>query len=173
MNASLRRRRGFTLLEVILAMGLSFFLMAALYQAIHLQSRFAEVAQSEIRRPLLARTLLHRLAEEIRSLPAPPGPLEAAPNARALLAQGETLETSTTETENALPRVERFSLLGTSDRLLLRTVRPKIDAADVLRSDEESRDASNLDRRRERPKAPGDLQVCFYLLKPEIGRAHV
>lgn len=64
-------RAGFTLLEVILAMSLSFFLLAALYQAIVMQAQYNDFAAAEIRETQTARTLLRRLAEEIRAIEPP------------------------------------------------------------------------------------------------------
>lgn len=66
-------RSGFTLLEVILAMGLSFLVLGALYQAVLLHARFSEYAGREGQRPFLARTILHRMADELRAIPAPVG----------------------------------------------------------------------------------------------------
>lgn len=173
-------RAGFTLLEIILAMSLSFFLLAALYQAIVMQAQYSEYAAAEMRESQIARTLLHRIAAEIRAVEPPPAPrrwqslpdeqkpeteqstpeeleketvpdqpddtnavespTEAAPvsnpfsraeQAHALLAFGESESASegfaatlpsTTETEEATlaSAPERFSLLGTSNRLLIR-----------------------------------------------------
>lgn len=84
-------RDGFTLLEVILAMGLSFFLLAALYQAITMQTQYGEFAAAQQRRSQIARALLGRIAAEIRSLEPPaqavPAPVSALAS-RALLARG-------------------------------------------------------------------------------------
>lgn len=69
---------GFTLLEVVLAMGLAFFLMIALYQAITLQAKYSEVASAEMKEAHLARAVLLGIAADLRAVVVP-SPATSAP----------------------------------------------------------------------------------------------
>src|SRR5262245_55715538 len=60
-------RSGFTLIEVILAVGLMVVLFGVLYQTLAAHLRAQEISEAEVRRYLRARTLLHHLADEIRA----------------------------------------------------------------------------------------------------------
>lgn len=61
-------RRGFTLLEVVLALGLTVVLMAAIYGALNLYWRFSSAGREQMERAQLARTLLAKIAADIRSV---------------------------------------------------------------------------------------------------------
>lgn len=60
-------RHGFTLLELILALGLTITLMTALYSAMELHWRFSTLGQVEVERAQVARALLSRMSSDIRS----------------------------------------------------------------------------------------------------------
>ncbi len=61
-------RRGFTLLELILALGLTGILLSALYAAMDLHWRFSTQGQIEVERAQVARALLTRMSADIRSV---------------------------------------------------------------------------------------------------------
>jgi len=61
------RQLGFTLLEVILALGLTVVVMAAIGVAIHLHLRAVDKTRVGIERDQLARTLLRRIADDVRA----------------------------------------------------------------------------------------------------------
>lgn len=61
-------RRGFTLLEVLLALGLSVILLTAVYSAMDLYWSYSTAGQIEVERSQLARTLLKMMASDIRSV---------------------------------------------------------------------------------------------------------
>jgi prepilin-type N-terminal cleavage/methylation domain-containing protein len=63
---NLSYRRGFTLLEVILALGLSLVLIAAIGSAIALYTRLFDSGRTNIEEAQLARALLRRMADDIR-----------------------------------------------------------------------------------------------------------
>src|SRR5437016_5936871 len=62
-----RPRRGFTLLEVLVAISLSLLLIAALYSGLNLYWRYSTVGHDDVERALLARALLRRIALDVRS----------------------------------------------------------------------------------------------------------
>jgi prepilin-type N-terminal cleavage/methylation domain-containing protein len=63
-----QRRRGFTLLELVLALGLTVILLSALYAAMELHWRFSTLGQIEVERAQVARALLTQMSAEIRSV---------------------------------------------------------------------------------------------------------
>lgn len=60
--------RGFTLLEVLVALGLSIFLLAAVYSALDLHFKYTTAGQAEVQQAALARAILHRIEIDIRSV---------------------------------------------------------------------------------------------------------
>ena len=76
LRVSIRPLRGaFTLLEVILAAALAVVILGLLTMAIHVHLRVADASRSRVEEAQLARTLLERIAEDLRnSLPYVPPP---------------------------------------------------------------------------------------------------
>ena len=60
-------RNGFTLLEVLLAVGISMLAMAAVYAAMGIHLRFIEAGDNDVERAQLARAVLGRIAEDLRA----------------------------------------------------------------------------------------------------------
>ncbi|MBI1315005.1 hypothetical protein GC176_27250 [bacterium] len=60
-------RRGFTLLELTLALGLTIVLMTAVYRAMEIHWQFSVAGQIEVERSQIARALLSKIAADIRS----------------------------------------------------------------------------------------------------------
>ena len=65
--ASRMSRRGFTLLELTLALGLTVVLLTAVYRAMELHWQFSIAGQVEVERSQIARALLTKIAADIRS----------------------------------------------------------------------------------------------------------
>jgi prepilin-type N-terminal cleavage/methylation domain-containing protein len=64
----LRRRAGFTLLEVLVAVALSSMLIAAVYASLNLYWNYSTAGQDEVERAQLARALLRQIELDIRSV---------------------------------------------------------------------------------------------------------
>ena len=62
-----RRRRGFTLLELLLALGLSVLLLSAIGMAIDLHLRLLQSGRAEVEQAQLARAVLRKIADDLRS----------------------------------------------------------------------------------------------------------
>jgi prepilin-type N-terminal cleavage/methylation domain-containing protein len=62
-----RRFRGFTLLEVLVAVSLSLLLMSAVYAGIHMYWRYSTAGQADVEQAQLARSLLRRIELDVRS----------------------------------------------------------------------------------------------------------
>ena len=63
-----KRRSGFTLLEVVLALGLSSLLMAAIYSALQMHWSYSLAGQVEMERAQVARALFRRIEVDLRSV---------------------------------------------------------------------------------------------------------
>jgi prepilin-type N-terminal cleavage/methylation domain-containing protein len=60
-------RGGFTLLEVVCAMAIGAVLLAAVYSALNITTRQAQAGRDLVERSTLARSILHRIARDIRA----------------------------------------------------------------------------------------------------------
>jgi len=67
-TSHIRRPRGFTIIEVLLAVGLTSLLMAALYSAMNIYWTMATDSYDEIERGQIARALLREMARDIQSV---------------------------------------------------------------------------------------------------------
>jgi type II secretory pathway pseudopilin PulG len=72
--AAKHRRPAYTLLEVLVAAAVSVMLMAALYMAINLQLRHAQIGRDVVEQSQLSRALLARIDSDIRLSLGPPVP---------------------------------------------------------------------------------------------------
>src|SRR5438132_792583 len=89
------RRRGFTLLEMLLATFVSVLLMGALYVAMDVQIRHARAGRDVIEQSTLARALKARITNEIMKCvttvaPAPAPPLSTPPKDGSTPAAGSS-----------------------------------------------------------------------------------
>jgi prepilin-type N-terminal cleavage/methylation domain-containing protein len=62
------RRRGFTLLEVLVALALSFLLISAVYAGLRMYWRYSTSGHEEVERALLARSLLRKIEMDVRTV---------------------------------------------------------------------------------------------------------
>jgi hypothetical protein len=178
--------RGFTLVEIIATLGLTLFIMGALFQAILNQSRSNEVAGERLSEGQVARSLLYRMAEELRQVYPPTAPKVDPARARALLAYGQqnlggeeegagvSVETGTAAEGDEIPEVEgaeRFALLGTKDRLLLMTrvgpeISSPIDRYLAEKGERETEGGNAKETKRLEPSRWSDLRQVCYLARP-------
>jgi len=100
------RRKGYTLLEVILAIAIGLLLIAALYVALEVQMRYMQTGRNAVAEGQLARGLLARMGADIRQhlgkLPttqSAAGATAAATDTTTGTATGGTTSTSTSGTE--------------------------------------------------------------------------
>jgi type II secretory pathway pseudopilin PulG len=192
MMSPLSKHRAFTLVEIIATLGLTLFIMGALFQAILNQSRTNEVAGERLSESQVARSLLHRMAEELRQVQPPiernPFPIRA----RTLLTYGDRdwSNRSTQEESNntlgqmgegveptdgeKLPEVdgpERWALLGTGDRLLFNT-RATADGPSPIdrylaeKGEVSPSDDSSQEAKRIAASRWSDLRQVYYLARP-------
>jgi hypothetical protein len=172
--------------EVIATLGLTLFVLGALFQALLNQTRTNEVAHERMSEGQVARSILYRLADELRRVHPPIRPGSEPVRARRLLAFGQRnwgTETSASTTDlpaepgedDEIPEVEgaeRFALLGTSDRILFLTrgVADPVSPIERYRA-EQGDDSATLARPGEegaRIEANrwSDLRQVYYLARP-------
>ncbi len=74
-SSRMRRRDGFTLLEVLLAAAIGAMLMGALYAALNVQMRYAQAGRDRVEHSMLVRNLLRQVASDVQLSLAPTIPL--------------------------------------------------------------------------------------------------
>ncbi|MCA8995947.1 MAG: prepilin-type N-terminal cleavage/methylation domain-containing protein [Planctomycetaceae bacterium] len=127
-------RAGFSLIEVLIALGLSVLLISAIYAAIDLHFRIQSVGRAEIAGQQLLRSLIRRMSEDVGSivmyLPEKTTEEEAAATDDSSSASSSTGDSALTlggleEGENPL----NFGLTGTADAMHITVSKPSRDLA--------------------------------------------
>jgi len=112
-------RRGFTLLEVLLALGLAVLLLACLWSVFGVFNRFFETAPGQAEQAQLLSALAAQIAEDlqcaIEDSPPPDPPAATAAGPRRLPAAGARANSGS---------VRRFGLMGTSTSLRIDVLQP-------------------------------------------------
>jgi len=140
--ASRAGRLGFTLLETILALGISALLMAGIYAAMDQSWRSATSGREEMERAQLARALIRRFEADIRAISFfPPPPVEeeetttstststASSGTTGSASSAQSTEQSSTaeSTEETAPNSRTMGLRGTSFRMEMSIARARRD----------------------------------------------
>ncbi len=115
--ASSNRRQGFTLLELMLSIGLTSILMAAVYGAMSTYWNLAMDSQEEIERSQVARALLTMLAADIQSCTFAEQPDNTS-------SESDDDDSSTTTTSEIGTSTYKNGLIGTDRDLVLYTSHP-------------------------------------------------
>jgi prepilin-type N-terminal cleavage/methylation domain-containing protein len=158
-----RRRRGFTLLEVLLSIALSAALLAALWSAVDIHLRAFDAGSEQTQRSALARALLHKLETDLcRLLPeSRPGQPQATEFAEPPLppasAPGDTTATGAGE---AFIHDQAASLIGNSRQLRLRVCQPGSGLEQPLIATDFVAPAMRV---------PDDLRTVYYWLARPAG----
>jgi prepilin-type N-terminal cleavage/methylation domain-containing protein len=137
-----RERRAFTLLEVLLATAIGVVLLAALYVAVDIQLRHAQIARDVVEESTLARALFARISGDIGQnlgpvLPAPPAsaaapaPITTATNAGNASSNSSATTPSTSSASTATTVASagtgafpiNVGIQGDSNRLILTVTR--------------------------------------------------
>ncbi len=154
-------RKGFTVLEVLLAMVLSMALLAGLWTALSTFMRAFESGRSEVEQTQLVRALFTKLSDDLRRT-VPQGKITVAlqtNDADAVLPlpsplASDTDNLSSTDSEWPPGASDQASLVGTAHQLRLRVCRPGIN-----------RDNTPLDSLELNVvRLPDDLQTVYYWL---------
>lgn len=137
MRISSRRsiRRGFTLLEVLLASAIAVLLMGALYVAMQVELQQASEGREMIERATLARAIINRVSIDLSPSITPPkatSKAQAASSAAASsTASSSTTSQAATQATTAIPF--QAGLVGTNTQLIIFTTRVT-STTDVLNS---------------------------------------
>jgi prepilin-type N-terminal cleavage/methylation domain-containing protein len=97
------RRPAFTLLEILLALVIGVLLLGALYVAVGLHLRHAQIARSLVAESALARAIFDRMASDIRQTLAPPPPAPASGGGGAAAASSSGNNSGGTTAASASP----------------------------------------------------------------------
>ncbi|MFP6767524.1 MAG: prepilin-type N-terminal cleavage/methylation domain-containing protein [Planctomycetaceae bacterium] len=115
------KRRGFTLLEVLVALGVSLMLMTAVYSSIDMHWKYQSAGRLEMERGQVARAVLQRLALDIRSVQfVKPRASEEESDAETELG-AETIEF--VDPDDAV-LMQSVGVVGTANRLMLHVSKP-------------------------------------------------
>jgi type II secretory pathway pseudopilin PulG len=152
-------RRAFTLVEVVLALGLSVALLAAVYSALDLYRQFTTASQTEIDRAQLARSILRMIERDIRSCVYVSSDQESASISSASgdggFSGGDSSDTGSNSDSDALVTVDPVEglstnttgLMGDSQTLIMNVSRPSRDAIVPLVSESESGAVTQSDQK--------------------------
>jgi len=143
-------RSAFTLLEVLLATGLSLVLMVAVYAALELYYRYSRVGQEEMERCQIARAVLNRMATDIRSVVYRRNEQEGQDEANNTADSQDMITVEVVDPDEAYLS-ESVGVFGDSQTLVLHISRPQA----ALLVDESDADTAT---------ASSDLQSVSYFL---------
>lgn len=123
-----RGRFGFTLLETMLALGISALLLAGIYAAIDQSWRTAASGREEMERAQLARALIHRLEQDLRAITyVPPPPVDETESTTSSSSSNSEESTTTEETEDTTPNSKSIGIRGTNIRMDMSIARARRD----------------------------------------------
>lgn len=138
-----RLRRGLSLIEVLIALGLSGLLLTSVYSAISMYFHYSHSGQEEIAKNQLARALLLGIEQDLRSIVYRPGDPtttetddttapDADTNTTANPSTTTTTTTTTTETKAVTDPSDAFAgsasgLFGDMQTIVLHVSRPRLD----------------------------------------------
>ena len=141
----MRSTRGFTLLEVLLAVALSLMLLVAVYGALNLYYKYSQVGQAEMERSQIARALLNRMAVDIRSVVFRRAEEEDA-SAGGESTSDDSEETITVEVidpeESYL--TQSVGVFGDSETLVLHISRPRAAQLEIAETATSSSDLQSV-----------------------------
>lgn len=139
-------RPGFTLLEIVLALGLTVLLMAAVYSALDMHWRYTVAGHDEFEKNQLARALLQKLSRDVRSIVFREPEIvsdDDSPEAGAN-GQGQTTLTRMTDPDEAITET-RFAILGDSQTLILHVSQASEEFVETSQRQDETLRASSSD----------------------------
>ena len=106
--------RGFTLLELVLALGLSSLLLAALYTALQMHWSSSALGQVEMERSQVARALFRRIETDLRSVVFRDSALSSSTDDGSSTSSGSTSGSSTTSSGTSTSGVSTGTGSGSS-----------------------------------------------------------
>jgi len=119
---------GFTLLEVLLALGLSLILLVAVYGALDLFYRYSRIGQEEMERSQVARALLNRMAVDIRSVIYKSDQQEEDQegNSDSVTVEEDSITVEVIDPAESYA-AESVGVFGNAETLVLHISRPRLD----------------------------------------------
>lgn len=139
-------RPGFTLLEIVLALGLTVLLMAAVYSALDMHWRYSAAGHDEFEKTQLARALLQKMSRDVRSIVYREPEIvsdDDSPEADAN-ERGRTTLTRITSPDEAIAK-SGFAILGDSQTLILHVSQASEEFAENSQQQDQPLRASSSD----------------------------
>ena len=138
-NSGGRNSAGFTLIEVLVAVGTALMLLTAVYAAIDMHWRYENAGQLEMKRGQVARAVFARLSTDIRSVQY----VASDPETAVLDDSDESEDTEGTDdagtaTSSDLSQLNSLGVIGTATRLTLHVNKPVPPRRFALSDDEDS-----------------------------------
>lgn len=122
-RTSPRKSAGFTLLEVILAMGLTSLLLAAIYSALDLYWKYTTIGQQQVQRAQIARAVFQKITHDLHSVTYQQKVAEEEETSSSSEEEEEVVEIQVTNPDDAYTS-GNIGVYGDAQSLVLHTSRP-------------------------------------------------
>ncbi len=136
-------RSGFTLLEVILAIGLTSLLLAAIYSALDLYWKYTTIGQQQVERAQIARAVFQKITHDLHCVTFVQNTTEETSSDDASDEESEDVEIQVTDPDDAYTS-GNIGLYGDAESLVLHTSRPARQALFISQVDNEAELQSDL-----------------------------
>lgn len=114
---------GFTLLEVILAVGLTSLLLAAIYSALDLYWKYTTIGQQQVQRAQIARAVFQKITHDLHSVTFQQKKTEEEESSGSSEGEEEVVEIQVTNPDDAYT-AGNIGVYGDGQSLVLHTSRP-------------------------------------------------
>ncbi|WP_339731140.1 prepilin-type N-terminal cleavage/methylation domain-containing protein [uncultured Gimesia sp.] len=118
-----RKSSGFTMLEVILALGLTSLLLAAIYSALDLYWKYTTIGHQQVERAQIARAVFQKITHDLHSVTYQQQITEEEESSSSSEGEEETIEIQVTNPDDAYTS-GNIGVYGTAQSLVLHTSRP-------------------------------------------------
>jgi len=147
-TCSCNRRRptqssGFTLFEVVLALGLTSLLLAAIYSALDLYWKYTTIGQQQVERAQIARAVFQKITHDLHSVTFVQNTTEEESSSGDSDEESEDVEIQVTNPDDAYTS-GNIGVYGDAQSLVLHTSRPARQALFVSQTDSSSEIQSDL-----------------------------
>ncbi|MFK7777320.1 MAG: prepilin-type N-terminal cleavage/methylation domain-containing protein [Gimesia sp.] len=134
---------GFTLLEVILALGLTSLLLAAIYSALDLYWKYTTIGQQQVERAQIARAVFQKMTHDLHSVTFAQNTIEEESSSGDSEEDSDDVEIQVTNPDDAYTS-SNIGVYGDAQSLVLHTSRPARQPMFVSQSDSSTELQSDL-----------------------------
>ncbi|MCH9655450.1 MAG: prepilin-type N-terminal cleavage/methylation domain-containing protein [Planctomycetes bacterium] len=134
---------GFTLLEVILAIGLTTLLLAAIYSALDLYWKYTTIGQQQVERAQIARAVFQKITHDLHSVTFVNNTVDEESSSSDSDEETEDVEIQITNPDDAYTS-GNIGVYGDAQSLVLHTSRPARQPLFISQSDSSAESQSDL-----------------------------